>query len=197
MTDQQAVAPETDAEAKPSVEESSAQDDLDTILAEFDESEPVKESEQPAPDKSAQPDSEVVEWVKAQKEKEIRENTKRDLQTATNWLKESVGETPVDVPEELLEGLLYKRAEDDPRIMKAWVSRNRNPQAWEKTVRALGKEVAKKFTPTDRQATDSWDAVDSAVHRASTSKSYEAPTDLGSMTDQEFARYKAGLSKIR
>ena len=188
MTEQQAVAPETDAGAKPPVEDSSAQDNLDTLLSEYDK--PDQEQQTPKPTAQDDDIQSVVQWAKSQQEREIRDSTQRDLKAATELMKEAAGDVPVKIPDEVFEGVLYKRADNDPRIMKAWLNRAANPDGWSKVIRSLGKEIAKQFVPTDQKATESWDAVRSATHSASTSKAGSDAPNFSAMTDAEFQRWK-------
>ena len=191
---EQAVVEDTDTEAKPSVEADNAQDDLENALREFDEQEP----EQPAePVKSEAPNddtAEIINYVRQQREQEARESSIKDLKAAANAIKDSVGEIPVNLPDEVFEGLLYQRAENNPAIMKAWMNRGKNPEGWNKVLKAVGKEFGDKLKQTpDAKATGDWNAVESSMHSASTSSQNEPSKDVAKMSDAEFAAYKMSL----
>lgn len=187
---EQAMTNETEAEPKVSAEESGASEpDLDALLSEF-ESESSKEEP-----KVAQPQPDDVQWLKNQRAQYEREQTDKAVAEAANIIKETIGDLPIDLPEYVLEGVLHQKASKDPRIVEAFNKRFSDPEKWKSIVRATGKQLSKDMRPKDKQATESWNAVESAVHGASKSTRVEEPVDITKMSDAEFFEYKMRLGR--
>ena len=182
----QAEEVQTDQEPKQESGEVDDAQDLDSILKEYDDQEA-----KPAPQPQKQPDDDVAylkQFVEQQRVKEVQSA----VSEAANSVKKAAGEAANHIPDYLIEDALHGEARRNPRIEKAFEDRFNNPQGWNKVVEALGKKIAKDLTPTDRKATESWDAVESAVHSSSTSQNTEtAPPDFGKMSDAEFNKWKS------
>ena len=192
MSNEQAMTKEAEVEQNVSTEESGASEpDLDSLLSEFDESESSKEEP-----KVEQPASDDVQWLKAQRVQYEKEQQDKALSEAAGIIKETLGELPIQLPEYALKGILQQKAyeDSDGRLIKAFNNRFSQPEKWKSIVKAIGKQVSKDFAPKDTQATNSWNAVESAVHSASTSSSQNSSEpNLKEMSDQEFAAYKKKL----
>lgn len=190
---EQAVNSTTEEEPKVSSEGEVAQEpDLDTLLSEFDESESSKEEP-----KVAQPQSDDVQWLKAQRAQYEREQQDKALSEAATIIKENIGELPIEIPEYVFKGVLQQKAYEDAdgRLIKAFQNRFNQPEKWKSIVKTIGKEIKRDFVPRDKQATDSWNAVESAVHGASKSTRVEEPVDISKMNDAEFFEYKMRLGR--
>lgn len=162
-----------------------AQDDsLESLLAQYEEPTPEKKPEPEAPQAT---DTSKIENFMA---RQIQRENDQALSEAAGVLKNIVGDT--NLTEKWFEGQLYLAGAKDPRLTRAFEDRENSPKQWETLVRTLGKELAQELKPTDQGATDSWNAVESAVHSASTSTSKAGieAKDLKSMTDSEFMAFK-------
>lgn len=182
-TDTQSVATDTEAQAKPDAEATSAQDttpSLDSLLNEFETQ--AKPQPAPAPAKAA-PDPVVAEL-----QRDIASmKFEREIEPV---LKNIRGEIPQDVlsDREFL-ALIDDRAKHDPRIQNAYWNRASNPSVWAKIEKGLNAEYSKKFQPrVDAAATEDRNAVAAAVRGTSTKASEEKQPDYGSMSQAEFAR---------
>lgn len=187
MTDTttQAAAQTTNTPAAPGVEGTGAQAqqtaDLDSILAEFDQS--TKPAPAPAPAQAAAPPQVVdVEARKELAEMKFQQEIKPVLQRVR-------GDIPKEaLSDEEIQDLLDGRARREPRLKQAWIDRATNPAAWSKVEKALQQELQKKFSKLpDPGATEDREAVTAAVRGASSkSAPDEKPPSWGSMTEGEF-----------
>lgn len=185
MNTQQAEVTEANpvpAQETGEVENAQEEVSLDSLLSEYNE--PIEEpkKEEPQPTASYSPD------VQTFMERQIKKDNDLALHEASKAMKAVVGD--VNLSNKWFEGQLHLAASKDPRLIQAFNNREASPKQWEAVVNTLGKELAQELTPTDQAATDSWNAVESAVHSASTSKVTEAAPDFGSMTDSEFMAWK-------
>lgn len=182
--DKQTVAEETEPEAKPAVEESSAQDDgddLDSLLNQFDEG--TKEEAKSTPEPAA--DNETLTRL-TQLEKQLAD------QQFQNDMTTVVGKVRGDMDPELfddtfVEAWVDAAARKQPKLQKAWESRHKDPSGFNKVVSALGRDFNKKFqSMPDKAATEDREAVTQAVRGASNKApdSGGAP-DFSSMSDAE------------
>jgi len=190
---EQAVSttPEVEPTQVSTENEPTAQDDLDALLNEYEPASTEPETAQPAQPEVAPDRLAVVEsFIERQNRKDIESG----LSESTKLMRDAAGDAVANIPDDALEGLMHLEAFRQPKILEIFQDRERNPAAWNKVATALGKKFAQNLSQTDRAATQSWDAVDSAVHSASTStNTTEAPKDLSKMSDQEFLAFKRGL----
>lgn len=190
MTEQQAVATATDGQTQAVTEGAGAQDDLDALLKEFETQDQTTKSETTTETK---PDDlqEVVAYVRNQQQSEILEQSRKDLSEAARIVK---GDLKID--DEIAEGYLHARANKDPRVAQAWAKRHENPSAYQKVLKSLGGDFAKKFADLpDQAATEDRAAVAAAVRGAST-RTQEPAIDtkqLQGMNDAQFAAFKRSL----
>lgn len=189
MSEEQAVVEQTDEQAKPASEGAGAQDDLDSLLKEFEQ--PVQETKSDTKTET-KPDGleEVISFVREQKQAQLADSSRKALNEAVKTVK---GDLKVD--DELVEGFLHARASKDQRIAQAWVNRDKNPQAFASVLKTLGKELSGKFADMpDSQVTEDRAAVAAAVRGASTKASESPPPDYSKMSDAEFKRHKESLA---
>ncbi len=186
------VVEQPDATATPSPEGGDAQEqDLDSLLATYNTSEPSP-SEQPAPPASAA-DDRLAAFEKRVVELEKRESNARSQADILEVVKSVRGEMPID--EALVEAYLQVEANKDPRLVQAFTGRRQNPEQWKKIEAGLTKKLKASIgADIDRTATDTRNAVESAVRSASTRTPVEdAPVDTASMSMGEFEAYKQSL----
>jgi hypothetical protein len=191
----QAVVDETKGAAQPAPAETSARtdDDLDTLLNEFDAAKPAATSTaQPEPRVEAAPDKVANDTVLKEAEFIRSERFKRDI---GETVKEVRGDLPADLyDDQLVQAWIDSRAMSDPRLGRAWAERYENPQAFARVKTALGKEFAKKYGRfPDKQATEDRDAVTAAVRGASTRAPEGKAPDYARMTPAEFQAEKDRL----
>ncbi|MGI9503675.1 MAG: hypothetical protein ACR2RE_11530 [Geminicoccaceae bacterium] len=181
MTDTQTVADESNAKAKPSTEEQSAQEpSIDDLLKEF-ETDTKPEQTSAKSDVGVDDLKEVVSYVREDRERRDREQTQTDIAGAVKAVK---GDLAID--DDLVEGLLYRKANTDQRFLRAFQLRHESPGTWANMQKAMHRELADKVSAKpDEALTDDRQAVEAAVRSASTGSSEDAPPDFNSMTDQE------------
>lgn len=190
-TDTQAVVDETNAAPVADAEVTNARegDDLDTLLKEFDQG--TKTVDQPKPEPKPGADSDEVVTARnevLQARDEIRQ------EKFTKDMRATVDDIRGDLPKEhfddtLVRGWINARAEDDPRLAKAWMERAAKPQEFKRVVASLGREFAKKYGRLpDKQATEDREAVTAAVRGASTKVPEGKSPDFTKMSDGEFGK---------
>lgn len=189
----QAAVDETKAPAQPGAEVTSARadDDLDTLLAEFDGSK--TSSPEPAKPATAAPAADDVNDASAEvlrARDEIRQDRfKRDMNDTIDKVR---GDLPADFYDNtFMQAWIDAKASSDPRLATAWVQRNENPQKFKQVIGALGKEFAKKYGKLpDRQATEDREAVTAAVRGSSTRAPEGKAPDYAAMTPGDFQAEK-------
>lgn len=157
---------EPEDEATPSSEEKGEQK-LETLLDEFEEG----TQPEPKPDET---ESDDIASLKAQVQSLVEERSKeRTSAGITEAIKVVKGE--MALPDEVFEGLIYSRAEKDPRFLKAFQNRSEHPGQWNKVLTALGTEFSASLESLpDRNLTEARDAMRVSVRNQST-----GPEDTG------------------
>lgn len=191
----QAVVDETKAPAVPGAEATSARtdDDLDTLLAQYDETQTTRTSE-PAQPATAAPAANDVKDASAEvlaARDEIRtEKFQRDMNATISDVR---GNLPADLyDDDFVQSWIDAQAKKDARLATAWVNRNADPKKFGQVKAALGKEFAKRYGRIpDKQATEDREAVTAAVRGASTPAPSGKAPDYSKMTDAQFAAEKA------
>lgn len=189
-TTTQAVVDETKVPAPQGTEATSARtdDDLDTLLAQFDESKPAPSAT--ATPATAAPAADTVKDASAEvlaARDEIRQDRfKRDMNTAVEVVR---GEMPADLYDgPFMTAWINAKADADPRLAQAWVQRNENPAKFKQVLGALSKEFAKKYSRLpDPQATEDRAAVTAAVRGSSTRVPEGKAPNYAAMTNNELA----------
>ena len=164
-----------DAENHSSVEGGSAQDDLDSLLNEYEEEQ--RKEDMPSEDLAAR--------VKMLEERDIREKAEADVKMAVSKVSKQLD---FDVPESLVRDMLEGKAKD-ARFLNAFTSRHQNPGGWDKVLSATTKEFNKLFasiSSPDKRATDSHNALASAVANSKSSPSGAKDIDWSKPSDVEF-----------
>ena len=121
----------------------------------------IKEGEKPA-DSGIK---DVVDYVRQQQVDKHNEVSRKGMDAAVQAIQESIPEEGKKLfGPDVIEGVLYKRAEDDPALKKAFLERGQNPTAWNDAQRTLAKEFAKRFEETpDEQIEEDRAAVAAAA----------------------------------
>lgn len=183
----QAVAENAEEVASQTSEENGAQDDdLDTLLAEYDNG--VKGESKPA-EKVETDDDPVRIWA----ERKMAEDQQAEAESIKSEAVKSVKEGfDYDLSDKLVWGFISQAANSDQRIVKAFESRKENPAAWKKAVQTLQKELKEELS-LDASATADRQSVEAAIRGASKDTSSQEGPDLGKMSPGDFEAYKRGL----
>lgn len=187
----QTVVDETNVAAVPATEATSARtdDDLDTLLKEFDTETKSPEPAQPATAAPAAIDPAVANETVLSEAKFIRqERFQKDMD-------ETIKKVRGDLPEELFDGSLVQawidsQATKDPRLAQAWANRHADPKKFGQVVTELGKRFSKYGKLPDKQATEDREAVTAAVRGASTRAPEGKAPDFSRLTPAEFQAEK-------
>lgn len=161
----QAVANDGESVVNQTDETVGAQD-VDELLSQYDEGHQQKV--EPSDDNKA-----VIEWVKAQKQKEEKHAYEEGLENAVKTVKAELEGIPAS--DRIIRGLLHDLAVVNPKVNHAFENRFQDPTTWNRVLKAAAKEFAKEFEGPDPGLTKDRDAVASAVRSASTAK--PAPTE--------------------
>lgn len=181
-TTTQAVVDPTNTAASPAVTEGSAQtnvDDLDSLLAEFDQStRTTTTTHTPEPTQQTQP---VIsdDRIRRIEDRIFQDDLNSTIKNITGDLK---------LPDRFAKGWIDQVARENPAVANAFLNRANNPNAWKKIENALSKEIAKDFkalTPVDEGATVDRAAVTAAVRGASTKAATETEPNYGSLSARE------------
>lgn len=183
-TNSQTVVDTSNAAAAPAATDVSAQtnvDDLDKLLAEFDqETARGPAAPQPEPQQTQQP----VAPISEDRLRRIEDRIFKDDLDAT--IKNIVGD--LKIPERFSKGWIDQVARENPKVANAFVNRANDPASWNRIEKALSKEMAKDFkalTPIDEPSTVDHNAVAAAVRGASTNVPTSQEPKLGSMSARE------------
>lgn len=192
---EQAVAEKTDAAPAGQTEGEGAQvDELDQVLAQYDAETEDDSTETKGPQDASDPVSQRLEQLERQV---TQQQTQEALGKLVNTVRGDLDAETFD--NDLVEGWIEKIATREPRIMKAWANRERDPKGFSKVAGSLAKQFQSKFSNApDRQVTEDREAVASAARSASTrSDASDMPSDkeIAHMTDQEFFALKNKLRR--
>lgn len=188
----QAVVDETNGAAQPAPEATSARadDDLDTLLKEFDESKPEPSTPaKPEPRVAANDTQDASAEVLAARDEIRMDRFQRDM---TSTIKDVRGDLPADLyDDDFISSWIDTQAKKDSRLANAWVNRNANPQKFAQVKAALGRDFAKRYGKLpDKQVTEDREAVTAAVRGASTKVPEGKAPDYAKMTPAEFQAEK-------
>lgn len=185
----QAVVDTTDTAAKPAVTDDSARnnaDDLESLLAEFDQATTRPAVSPPDTKTAPQPDP-VAERLNAL-ERQIQGDKERKA------LDQTIKEIRGDIPEELfddveVEAWLDAQARRDPRLNQMWNQREVNPRQWAKVQAELAKRLQSKLDKLpDKAATEDRAAVTASLRGASTKVAAEPAPNYARQSNAEFRK---------
>lgn len=199
MTEQTvSTTPEVEPTQVSTENEPTAQDDLDALLNEY--TEPVSEPAQPEVAQPTVSNDEMAEFRQMMAEQRT-DKMNQGLNEAAKLVKTAAGESAANIPEWMMVGALREESTRNPNLEKIFNDRASNPEAWGKVAAALGKKISDELTPTDKASTSSWNAVDSALHSASTSTPTPAAQidakSMKGMDDQAFNTMRKEMGFIR
>ena len=188
MTDEQA-ATQTDDQPKAGAEGKGEQD-LDSLLREFEDDEPEKSSsEKTTTENPKKEDSgELTSFVRDMREKYIRDETEKGMTEVTKSIK---GDLPI--ADDLVRGLLEVRAIKNPKIANAYVNRHKNPDAWKGVEGNLRRELKGMIENLSDKSGASKQKVMEAVRNVQTQSPADTP-DFTKMNNSQFEQWKRSQS---
>ena len=181
--------PDTEQPNAPVENEISASDELDALLDSYKPEEPAPPATPEPTAPAVNPDT-IAQFEQFMAKQQATE-AKTALAETAQLMKKEAGEVASGLPDDVFEGQLHLEASRNPKIGELFNNREKDPEAWNKISATLGKKIAEKLNPPDKHTTESWAAVDSALHNSSTSAPKQETTvdskTLSGMSDQEFA----------
>jgi hypothetical protein len=166
-------------------------DDLDALLAEFDQGTKTTTETKSPPTKTATTTT-VDPNLAARIQHLEGVVTKYENNTFKAEISETVKEIRGDLdaeffPDDLVEAWLDSRARKDPRLQQAWLQKEGNPQQWGRIRSQLGREFKKKFEKMpDPAVTEDRNAVVAAVRGSSNKAPADTPTNYSKMSTAEY-----------
>ena len=152
---------DTATDGSPASSETNAQDrsvqgELDALIDEG--------KTQPQPDLTKKVDR-VVSYVETKQVEEFNERFRADMDATVKAIQEVLPEEAQKfLTADMVEGQLYKRAEDDEAVKKAFLGRHDKPEAWDKVREGIVKEFKERFKETpDKEVNEDREAVMAAA----------------------------------
>lgn len=200
-TTAQPVVADANAAAQPAAEAGKDAPDvneLDALLQQYDASvapaasvaaaDPAAETTPPATGQKTDDNlNDRIRVVVEHQEAEIAEKQRKAVKQAIDDAAKAVkGELPDNVASQTIARAWLKDAADnDPRIQKAFLDREKNPDAWNKILAGLSKEFAKEMRRPDAQTTEDREAVTAAVRGASGNPPAVKEPSVSKLSDAE------------
>lgn len=143
-------------QSKTDVPDQSVQGELDALINEG--------ATQQQPDLVKKVDR-VVNYIDRQEAQVHNENFRADMDAAVKAVQEVIPEEAQKfLTAELIEGQLYKRAEDDKAVKKAFLERHSDPAAWQEAQKTIVGDFAKQFKEApDKEVNEDREAVMAAA----------------------------------
>jgi hypothetical protein len=173
--------PDSDETPEVTSEAASQEDDLDSILNEWESSEEPPKKEAPSNNTPSQ-DPMLAEIY--------HRMAQEDLSKAVDMVYSELEDLPATPSKTFLRDTLEGMATRNDKFRTAWTKRHAAPEMWEKAVSAVGKDFKKQFQI--KEASSDTSEVESAMAIARGSSTKEVPEkpvtnkDLSKLSDREF-----------
>ncbi len=168
-------------------------DDLDALLAEFDEgTKGDQPSDQSDPDLKAAELERIAAFnanLNAHTEGLQIDARRAELQSYEQALQLEVDRKDALAAFAEIRGDLPAELFDDPAIRQAWENRATDPKSYQKVVSKLASEFGEKFRHYQSESEIDHAAVAQAVRDSGGKIPAEPPPNFGRMTDREFRQY--------
>lgn len=178
MSEETSVAEEVKEEPLAAPETPGAQEEsLDDLLKEFEGVEDKPEQTVTEPDdKLATLERQLRELQESQQRKEVAD----EITTLGATIR---GELPSEIFDDAtMRAWLEARAQEDPRLQKAFLQRHQTPTAWKKVVDGMARDFQSRASKLpDKQVTEDVEAVAAAVRGASTKAPEESDVEMSAM----------------
>lgn len=184
----------------------SATPDLDALLSEFTPKPQAAPTPAPTVTEAPKPTEppidrtrleNVVRTVEDLSRERAKQKVDADMTAAIKAVKDAAD--PLSgLPDRVVKGLLYEKADTDARFLQAFMQREQHPESWSKILKSFAQEAAKDFSSEEgsKVARDRA-AVTAAVSGLSTSaptpKAQATPAEMAKWSAAKFNAYKRGL----
>jgi hypothetical protein len=186
----------------PAVDNGAQGDELEALLAQFEQEVTKPSATATQPTQAAQPKpteqkpndisaltakvQSLVERDEAREAAIRKQKIDQDLMATVKSVRGDIPETVIS--DLVVKGWLNAASESDPRLVDAFNNREQNPARWNQVVAQLGKKLRSEFSRLpDVAETEDREAVTAAVRGASTKPPPAKAPDFKSMTNQDFA----------
>lgn len=180
------VADVTDAGAQPAADVQGAPEDLDTLLAKFDQE--FDQGKKVATEPKTVDKTAVLEESVNQLQKQL---SNADFEKAIDMVSTELGD--LKLPRAAIKGTLNGYANENPALVKAFENRYNDPTGWNKVMKATAKKMSKDFEGlvVDKTLTEDRSAIAAVVRGASKTAAPEgeAPNFSG-WSDNRFNHWK-------
>lgn len=173
-TDASAASSETNAQ------DQGVQGELDALIAEG--TKPKQEQEL----------SKVVQrvdaYVREQETEKFNQRFRSDMDATVKVIQEGIPEDARKLfTPDVIEGHLYKKAEDSQEVKKAWLERDTNPEAWGRVQKQIADDFSKRFEETpDPELTEDREAVAAAAKSQGRQEEELGDNEVMSMSNSDF-----------
>lgn len=184
---------ETDAPALAGSEAKKGGSELNALLNEFDTPTTGKSEKEPiAVSRVLAEIKPVVDYVKSDLEAKQRAEVQETIKSAVEFVKEGLE----GIPDKVIRGWLYERADNAQAFRDAFANRQANPAAWKAALAEARKDASTEFKaeePTKRVASDINAARASISGATETKDAKPGPSsaDKWNMSGREWEAYKA------
>lgn len=136
--------------------------------------------------------NQVSEQLKGLEQQRARAIEDEDIASTVEKIQESVPQ--LQGKDRLVKGYLGAMASEDQRITRVWEQRKQNPAAWNRTLNAITKQLAKDFEFTaDPQLTQDTRAMKASRDQMATTKQEDPNDKFKSMKPGEFDQFWQNL----
>lgn len=193
MPETQAVVEQTDDAQKAVSDEADAQD-LNTLLAEYDETSETEEKASVKPEPSDEKELETklnkIDQVYKMMTDDLETRTQEAATVELNSTVKSINEG-LGIDEKFVKAFLNMKASEDPRLKNAYLAKQSNPKIWAAIEVQLRNEL-RTFASgiSDEDATDTHDAIVSSVLNSKSTSSVNTEVKFSEMSDVEFEAHK-------
>ena len=165
----------TEPAQKPAEETLDYEAELDELDKEFDETQ--QQQTQTDSRSNGSPDVESrlakLEAENAELRNHIQgDQTEKAIAEAMRSVK---GDTELTIPDRYLRKLVVGEVSDNPTLLRAYANRQQNPGAWNKALKAMGREFQKDFGKKDTTETSDIEAVEASVRGQHTASDERKP----------------------
>ena len=187
MVDETVVVTPPESESQTTDQGNNAQmNDLDTLLANFDKDFTQETPEQPKPD-------DRVTMLETTVNTLLTEKVTADINNAVSTVQKELSDSPVKVPDQIIDDILNGMASKDRRFLSAFRNRVNDPGGWNKVLKATAEKIKKDLSTTnqvDERMTSDREAVAAVIRGSKTVVPREEAPNFNTMSDQQFENWK-------
>lgn len=191
---EQAVVEQPDGQAVPASDGADAQEDLDTLLAEYSETGETEKVVKEPTEVESKDDlkselakiSSIERMLNDQRAEQARTTAKTEIDSTVKSIKGDL-----NIPDKFIKAFLNERAAEDPRLEQAYLAKSQNPDKWAAIETKLRAELQGFLEGLiDKDATETRETITSSVLNAKSTTPGPKSVQLSKMSDLEFEQFK-------